>query len=145
MRYVYSAIIQQQGDDFYTADVPDLPGCGTGGRSLYDVMDLIQDALAGWLWSSEQRNVPIPPPTPQAELSLPDDAYVALIPADTELWEEETAPLNVVLPSSKESEVGRVAPPVNENTSAANKLTGGFFRKLNKIESKNIKKQAKLA
>jgi len=47
----------------YTAAIPDLPGCLTFGDSLQEVLELIEDAKAGWLELAIEDEQPIPEPT----------------------------------------------------------------------------------
>jgi antitoxin HicB len=53
----------------YTAAVPDLPGCITCGESLEEVLELIEDAKAGWLELALEDGDPIPEPT------FPEEKY----------------------------------------------------------------------
>ena len=53
----------------YTAAVPDLPGCITCGKSLEEVLELIEDAKAGWLELALEDGDPIPEPT------FPEEKY----------------------------------------------------------------------
>ncbi len=54
----------------YTAAIPDLPGCITCGESLEEVLELIEDAKAGWLELALEDGDPIPePPLPEREYS----------------------------------------------------------------------------
>ena len=50
-------------DGGYTAAIPDLPGCITCGESQQEVLELIEDAKAGWLELALEDGNPIPEPT----------------------------------------------------------------------------------
>lgn len=54
-------------DGGYTAAIPDLPGCLTCGDSREEVLELIEDAKAGWLELALEDGHPIPEPAPAFE------------------------------------------------------------------------------
>lgn len=43
------AIIHPAEEGGYWAEVPALPGCITEGETMEEVLDNLQDAIAGWL------------------------------------------------------------------------------------------------
>ena len=45
----YTIVLKPYPDGEYFARVEELPGCMTEGRSLAEVMEMIEDAKAGWL------------------------------------------------------------------------------------------------
>lgn len=83
MNYIYSAVFTpiEDGSGYY-ARVPDLPGCITTGASLSDAIDQITDAMAAWLCTAEDEDLPIPEPTPQARIQAAGGER-SLIRADT--------------------------------------------------------------
>ncbi len=64
MRY---AIVIEQGDNNYSAYVPDLPGCVSTGRTLEEVKSEIREAIVFHLDGLRADGLPIPAPTSQAD------------------------------------------------------------------------------
>jgi len=44
----------------YTVTVPELPGCVTEGDTLAEALEMVKDAIAGWLQVAAQCGDPIP-------------------------------------------------------------------------------------
>jgi predicted RNase H-like HicB family nuclease len=64
MRY---AIVIEEGDNNYSAYVPDLPGCVSTGDTLEEVKAEIAEAIAFHLEGLRKDGLPIPPPTSRAD------------------------------------------------------------------------------
>lgn len=103
MKYIYTASftpIEDSGG--YYARVPDLPGCITTGRDLYDAISQITDAASAWLSFAEDEALAIPAATPQAQL-LVEGAVYSLIQVDTiayrALTDTHTVHKNISLPA----------------------------------------------
>lgn len=84
MKYTYSAVFMptEDGTEFY-AKIPDLPGCVTTGDNLSDAIAEIADAAAAWLVVAEDKDIPIPAPTPQEALAHDSGAVFSVIQVDT--------------------------------------------------------------
>lgn len=84
MKYIYTATFEpnENGTKYYCR-VPDLPGCITTASTLPEAIDMITDAASGWLVVAEDEGNPIPEPTPQHLLTIPDNATCSLICIDT--------------------------------------------------------------
>ena len=84
MKYIYTAtfVPNEDGTKYYCR-VPDLPGCVTTGNNLDDAIEMITDAASGWLVVAEDEGAPIPAPTPQYDLDIPDHAVCSIICLDT--------------------------------------------------------------
>ena len=66
MNYIYTAVFTTDSDSGkILAKVPDLPGCISSGKDLKEAIEEITDAASLWLVSAEDREDPIPEPTPQ--------------------------------------------------------------------------------
>ena len=52
--------LQPEPEGGYTITVPSLPGCISYGRSFEEAMDMIADAMEGWLAVAREEGVPIP-------------------------------------------------------------------------------------
>jgi predicted RNase H-like HicB family nuclease len=64
MRY---AVVIEQGENNFSAYVPDLPGCVSTGRTLDEVKAEMRDAIAFHLEGLRKDGLPIPPPTRRAD------------------------------------------------------------------------------
>ncbi|HVB65687.1 MAG TPA: type II toxin-antitoxin system HicB family antitoxin [Nitrolancea sp.] len=60
MRY---AVVVSRTDTGYSAYPPDLPGVGVAGRSLEEVLALIEEAIAFHLEGLRLHDEPVPEPT----------------------------------------------------------------------------------
>jgi predicted RNase H-like HicB family nuclease len=61
------AVIIEAGERNYSAYVPDLPGCIATGRTLEEVKQVIQEAIAFHVEGLKLEGMPIPAPTTLAE------------------------------------------------------------------------------
>ncbi len=43
------AVIEQDETGYYCAEVPDLPGCVSQGKTIAEAKENIKEAIAGWL------------------------------------------------------------------------------------------------
>ena len=82
MLFRSTAVFIKKGNKVY-AKVPDLNGCITTGKDLIDAMDQMADAMAAWLCTAEDENLPIPAPTAQSKIKHNKDDMLSLIKADT--------------------------------------------------------------
>ncbi len=48
-------VIVWQEDDVWCANVPALPGCHTWGKSYEHLMEMVQEAVEGWLEVAAER------------------------------------------------------------------------------------------
>ena len=58
----YRKIIHGTAAEGFLAEVAELPGCMTAGDSEGEALELLRDAMAGWLAVSLEDNLPIPEP-----------------------------------------------------------------------------------
>lgn len=52
--------LQPEPEGGYTISVPSLPGCVSYGHTFEEAIEMIKDAMQGWLAVAEQEGVPIP-------------------------------------------------------------------------------------
>lgn len=83
MKYVYGAVLTPVEEGF-SVQVPDLPGCITGGDSLCDALEMAKDAAEMWLWDAENKKEPIPPSSPLQTINCDPGQIKSLITLDTD-------------------------------------------------------------
>jgi antitoxin HicB len=74
MKRPYRKVISGDAEEGFLIEVPDLPGCMTAGETEEEAVELLRDAMAGWLTVSLERGLPIPEPA-----SEPGDRYSGYI------------------------------------------------------------------
>lgn len=58
----YRIMIEQDEDGVFVAEVPNLPGCITQGKTRKEAIDNIREAISGYLESLQKNNESVPPP-----------------------------------------------------------------------------------
>ena len=100
MKYVYPAIFYAANEGGYYVEFPDVEGALTQGETLFEALEMAEDALCGMLVSWEDfkagrdqlpMNNRIVEPTPlEKVVAEPDEfstkAFVTLIKADTDAY-----------------------------------------------------------
>ena len=61
MKRFYRVTLEQDEDGVFVANVPELPGCVSDGKTRKEALKNIKDAIAGYLTSLKKHNEPIPP------------------------------------------------------------------------------------
>jgi len=61
--------LQPEPERGYTITVPSLPGCISYGETFEKAMEMIKDALEGWLAVAKEEGVPIPEQFESIELA----------------------------------------------------------------------------
>jgi predicted RNase H-like HicB family nuclease len=64
MRY---AVVIEEGETSYGADVPDLPGCAAVGEAVDEVQRLIREAIEFHVDGLREEGLPIPAPKSRVE------------------------------------------------------------------------------
>ncbi len=57
----YRVIIEQDEDEAFVAECLSLPGCISQGKTRFEAINNIKDAIKGYLESLKKHNEPIPP------------------------------------------------------------------------------------
>ena len=116
MKYVYPAVFYKDKElpETYTVIFPDVEGAVTQGETLFNAMEMAEDALCGMLvmwedFKAGRDTTPmtnrIDPPTPlEKVVAVPDEystsAFVTLIKADTDAYRK----ILEVMPPQEETE-----------------------------------------
>ena len=58
----YRITIEQDEDGIFVAEVPSLPGCITQGKTRFEAIANIKEAIGLYLVSLKAHNEPVPPP-----------------------------------------------------------------------------------
>lgn len=82
MKFAYPAIFTPQPAGSFLVEVPDLPGCVSGGGDMAEALFMAGEAAATWLWDAENCKNPIPAPCQSLQAEAP--AFVSYIYADTD-------------------------------------------------------------
>ncbi|NHV98338.1 MAG: type II toxin-antitoxin system HicB family antitoxin [Thaumarchaeota archaeon] len=57
----FRVLLERDEDGFYVAQVPELPGCISQGKTREEAIENIKDAIRGYLESLKKHGEPIPP------------------------------------------------------------------------------------
>lgn len=60
---------QPEPEGGYTVWVPDLPGCISYGESFEEAVEMIKDAMDGWLAVAREEGIPIPHQLEELEIA----------------------------------------------------------------------------
>ena len=55
----YTIVIEKDADGYYVGSVPSLPGCHTQGKSIDQLLERMEEAIALWLEANSE-NAPSP-------------------------------------------------------------------------------------
>ena len=73
----------------YTVEVPDLPGCVTGGETLADAILMAEDAASGWVLDELEDGRPAPAASAMADVTPDDGGFVSLLTLDMDAYAEK--------------------------------------------------------
>jgi len=65
----YTIELTPDPEEGWFVRVKELPGCSSQGETADEAIEMIQDAMKGWLEVSLEENYPIPEPVPEGEYS----------------------------------------------------------------------------
>lgn len=74
----YTVIFEPAAEGGYIASVPVLPGCVTQGDTFENAVEMVQDAISGYLTVLQEEGLEIPLETDEAvvtKVSVPDPLY----------------------------------------------------------------------
>jgi len=90
MKLSYPACFYQDEETGrYTVEVPDLPGCVTGGPTLADAILMGQDAASGWILDELEDGRPVPSATPIQKVVPDEGGFVSALVLDMDAYAEK--------------------------------------------------------
>jgi predicted RNase H-like HicB family nuclease len=88
MKLTYPAIFYE-GEGGYAVEVPDLPGCVSGGASLAEAIIMGTDAASGWVLSELEDGKPIPKASPVEAIHPDPGGFVSILVLDMNAYAEK--------------------------------------------------------
>ena len=90
MKLTYPACFYQDDETgAYAVEVPDLPGCATGGDTLADAILMGIDAASGWVLTELEDGKPIPPSSPIDSIHPESNGFVSMLVLDMDAYTEK--------------------------------------------------------
>lgn len=81
-KLIYPAVFHPEEDGGYSVDFPDLLGCVTEGDTLFEAVDMAEDALGIYLYSLKEDKEPYPEPSNPADIKVEGRDFVSLVEYD---------------------------------------------------------------
>jgi predicted RNase H-like HicB family nuclease len=88
MKLTYPAIFYA-GEGGYAVEVPDLPGCVSGGASLAEAIIMGTDAASGWVLTELEDGRPIPKTSPVEKICPEPEGFVSILVLDMDAYTEK--------------------------------------------------------
>ncbi|MDR3341548.1 MAG: type II toxin-antitoxin system HicB family antitoxin [Treponema sp.] len=89
MKLIYPAIFYE-GEGGYAVEVPDLPGCTSGGASLAEAIIMGTDAASGWVLTELEDGKPIPKASAVTDIHPDeDDGFISMLVLDMDTYAEK--------------------------------------------------------
>jgi predicted RNase H-like HicB family nuclease len=90
MRLVYPAVFYEDVETgAYAVEVPDLPGCVSGGDTLADAVLMAEDAAAGWVLSGLEDGAKAPVSSPIDAVKPDHGGFVSMIVLDMDTYAQK--------------------------------------------------------
>ena len=90
MKLTYPAIFYKDEEgEAYAVEVPDLPGCATGGDTLADAVLMGIDAASGWILGELEDGHPIPQSSEIGDIHPEPGGFVSLLVLDMDSYTEK--------------------------------------------------------
>ena len=88
MQLTYPAIFY--GDESgYAVEVPDLPGCVSGGGTLAEAILMGTDAASGWVLTELEDGKPVPVASPIKKIKPEAGGFVSMLVLDMDVYAEK--------------------------------------------------------
>jgi predicted RNase H-like HicB family nuclease len=88
MRFTYPAIFYE-GEGGYAVEVPDLPGCTSGGATLAEAIIMGTDAASGWVLTELEDGKPVPKASPIKKVHPESGGFVSMLVLDMDAYAEK--------------------------------------------------------
>ena len=102
MKYVSPALFAKE-DESIIVTFPDLEDTFTDGTTMEEAFENAEDVLNLMLWNREEEKDDIPMPSSPEQITVPQEATLAMIKADTlayrKLHDQKTIRCSITLPS----------------------------------------------
>ena len=102
MKYVYPALFVKE-DESIIVTFPDLEDTFTDGATMQEAFENAEDVLNLMLWNREEEKDDIPMPSSPEQITVPQEATLAMIKADTlayrKLHDQKTIRRSITIPS----------------------------------------------
>jgi predicted RNase H-like HicB family nuclease len=90
MKLTYPAIFYKDEETgAYAVEVPDLPGCATGGHTLADAVLMGTDAASGWVLTELEEGRPTPVASTMDAVRPEPGGFVSLLVLDMDAYAEK--------------------------------------------------------
>jgi len=88
MQLTYPAIFYE-GEGGYAVEVPDLPGCVSGGDTLAEAILMGIDAASGWVLTELEDGKPAPAASPIKKIKPEAGGFVSMLVLDMDAYAEK--------------------------------------------------------
>jgi len=88
MQLTYPAIFYE-GEGGYAVEVPDLPGCTSGGDTLAEAIFMGTDAASGWVLTELEDGKPAPKASPMKKIKPEPGGFVSMLVLDMDAYAEK--------------------------------------------------------
>jgi predicted RNase H-like HicB family nuclease len=88
MKLVYPAIFYK-GEGGYAVEVPDLPGCVSGGATLAEAIIMGTDAASGWALTELEDGKPAPKASPVEAIHPEPGGFVSVLVLEMDAYAEK--------------------------------------------------------
>ena len=88
MKLTYPAIFYE-GEGGYAVEVPDLPGCVSGGDTLAEAIIMGTDAASGWVLTELEDGNPIPNASPIKAIKPEKGGFISMLVLDMDAYAEK--------------------------------------------------------
>lgn len=91
MKLVYPACFypDEEKKGAYAVEIPDLPGCVSGGSTLAEAVFMATDAASGWVLDELEEGKPAPKASPLQEVTPDPGGFVSLLLLDMDTYAEK--------------------------------------------------------
>jgi predicted RNase H-like HicB family nuclease len=88
MRLTYPAVFYE-GEGGFAVEVPDLPGCTSGGSTLAEAILMGIDAASGWVLTELEDGKPVPTASPIKKIKPQAGGFVSMLVLDMDAYTEK--------------------------------------------------------